>query len=322
MINLLNYETFFLLYADGELSPSEQESVLEFVEQHPLLEEEFNLIGQLIFSPGKDLVKMDKSMLKKEIAEELDTLYAFEPDLGIACPNKSGLYKKERVATVYRFRMVAAAAAILFTTGIAWLVMGEKQQIPTIAQRAFPVIQEKRLSSNPDRDVVSAIAAQENNIQHVIGIQQAKNEPDEVSGIAAAVVSTMTPSKIAGTAAELPDVQKEHGAIQMIENDLQTTNTIDASKASIVDASAKPAPRGNLSEAALVAAAERMATTAAPIASEPNAALLVTDALKEEKKSGFRAILRTINRRLLNDQEQSQDQKFIQVANFYIPVNK
>jgi hypothetical protein len=80
--------------------------------------------------------------------------------------------------------------------------------------------------------------------------------------------------------------------------------------------------KGNFSEAALLAAAERMATSAAPMASEPNASLLINAALKEDKKSGFRSILRTINRRLLNDHEPPQDKKFIQVANFYIPVNK
>jgi len=58
------------------------------------------------------------------------------------------------------------------------------------------------------------------------------------------------------------------------------------------------------------------------MASEPNAALLINAVLKEEKKSAFRSILRTINRRLLNEQELPEDQKFIQVANFYIPVNK
>ena len=319
MINLLNYETFFLLYADGELSPAEQESVLEFVQQHPSLEEEFKLIGRLTLKPGKDLVKMDKSILKKEIVEDLETLYAFEPDLAIICPNKSALYKKEKGAIVYRFRMFAAAAAMLFTAGILWLVMGEKQQDASIAQQAIPVQQEKQLSSNPEGDVVSATTPQENNIQNVIDIQHAGHEPNAV--IASTVSSPLNISTVANTA-PLPDVQKENVGLQTVEYGVQNLNAIDVSKVSIVEASVKPTPRGNLSEAALVAAAERMANSAAQTVSEPNAALLINAALKEEKKSGFRSILRTINRRLLNEQELPQDQKFIQVANFYIPVNK
>jgi hypothetical protein len=322
MINLLNYETFFLLYADGEFSPAEQESVLEFVKQHPSLEEEFNLICRLKFNPGKDLVKMDKSILKKEIVEDLETLYAFEPDLAVTCPNKSALYKRERGAIVYRFRMFAAAAAILFTAGILWLVMGEKQQDASIAQESIPVQQENPLSSNPEGAVVSAVDAQEINIQHVIGIQQVGHKHNAVSAIAARVFAPTTVATLEGTASQLSVVQKENIGLQTIDNVVQDQNAIDASNASIVDVSAKPSTKRNLSEAALMAAAERMATKAAPIAAEPNAALLITDALKEEKKSAFRSILRTINRRLLNEQELPEDQKFIQVANFYIPVNK
>lgn len=322
MINLLNYETFFLLYADGELSPAEQESVLEFLQQHPSLEEEFSLICRLKFNPEKDLVKMDTSFLKKEIVEDLDTLYAFEPDLAITCPNKSSLYKKERGAVIYGFRMFAAAAAILFTAGILWLVMGEKQQDMSIAQQAFPSQQANPLSSNPEGAAVSAIESKQNNGQNAIGMLKASFESSAVKVIAAAVSPSLDASTEAITAATLPDVQNENAGLQIIENDVQNPKTIDVTKASIIDASAKPALRGNLSEAALVAAAERMANSAAQTISEPNAALLVTDALKEEKKSGFRAILRTINRRLLNEQELPEDQKFIQVANFHIPVNK
>ena len=265
---------------------------------------------------------MDKSILKKEIVEDLDSLYAFEPDLGITCPNKSALYKKEKGAIVYRFRMFAAAAAMLLTTGILWLVMGEKKQDGFIAQQVIPVQQAKPLSSNLEGAAVSAIESKQNNTQNAIGMLKAGFESSAVKVIGAAVSPSLNVLTEASTAATLPNVQNENAGLQIIVNDVQNLNAVDASKASIVSASVKPSMKGNLSEAALVAAAERMATTAAPTISEPNAALLVTDALKEEKKSGLRSILRTINRRLLNEQELPEDQKFIQVANFHIPVNK
>ncbi len=322
MINLLNYETFFLLYADGELSPAEQESVLEFVQQHPSLEEEFSLFCRLKFNPGKDLVKMDTSILKKEIKEDLETLYAFEPDLSITCPNKSALYKKEKGAIVYGFRMFAAAAAILFTAGILWLVMGEKQQDASIVQLAIPVQQKKPMSSNPEDAVVSAIGVRESNIQNATEIQQAGHKPNAVKAIAAAVLPSLIASTVANTAALQQDVQKENAGLQIGEDEERNQINIDASKASIIDASAKPTPRGNLSEATLVAAAERMAINAVPMSSEPNAAVLINAALKTEKKSALSSLIRIINRRLLNEQEPPADKKFIQVANFYIPVNK
>ena len=112
-------------------------------------------------------------------------------------------------------------------------------------------------------------------------------------------------------------------------SDLQQTNAIVAPQVVSADLAAVSSPqqisveqKGNLSAAVLLAAAERMASTAASIASQPNSTLLINAAMKEEKKSGLRSILRTINRRLLNEQELPEDQKFIQVANFYIPVNK
>ena len=322
MINLLNYETFFLPYADGELSPAEQESVLEFVKQHPLLEEEFNLIGLLKFNPGKDLVKMDKSILKKEMAEDPETLYAFEPDLGITCPNKSALYKKEKGAVVYDFRMFAAAAAILFTAGIALLVMGDKQQDASIAQQAVPFQPQKHLFSNPEGAAVSLIASKEKVIQNSIDIQKVWQEPGAVKATVAAVFPSSIAETTVVTASQQPNIQKENIGPEAIDNVVHDLNVIEASKTLIAEGSVKAPQRGNLSEAALVAAAERMATNAAQTMAEPNAALLVADALKEEKKSGFRSILRTINRRLLNEQELPEDQKFIQVANFHIPVNK
>ena len=109
--------------------------------------------------------------------------------------------------------------------------------------------------------------------------------------------------------------------------ELQQTTAIAAPQVVVPDLSAASSiqqvsvpQKGNFSEAALLAAAERMVTTAATMASEPNT-MVINAAMKEEKKSGFRSILRTINRRLLNDHEPPQDKKFIQVANFYIPVN-
>ncbi len=43
-ITRYNYEEFFLLLADGELAPAQEEMVLAFTQQHPDLEEELNLM--------------------------------------------------------------------------------------------------------------------------------------------------------------------------------------------------------------------------------------------------------------------------------------
>ena len=44
MINLSNYEEWFVLYMDNELTPSQIEMVETFVQQHPRLQEEMDLL--------------------------------------------------------------------------------------------------------------------------------------------------------------------------------------------------------------------------------------------------------------------------------------
>ena len=317
MINLLNYETFFLLYADGELSPAEQEAVLKFVEQHPLLEEEFNRIKTLKFIPDKGLVMMNKSALRMEIPEDIEADYSFEPDLSIVYPNKAELYRKENVLPLYWLRMVSVAAAIFFTMGIVWLVMGDKETDASIAAEPLgkpgssstgtTALSSPKSTSPSSEDKMEPSTA---NFSH----QSVGERPVSKMATAFAVSS----EKPVGT----EDLQEQ------MTVELQQTTAIAAPQVVAPDLNAASSiqqvsvpQKGNFSEAALLAAAERMVTTAATMASEPNT-MVINAAMKEEKKIGFRSILRTINRRLLNDHEPPQDKKFIQVANFYIPINK
>jgi hypothetical protein len=314
MINLLNYETFFLLYADGELSPSEEESVLKFVEQHPLLEEEFNRINSLTFTPDKGLVMMDKSMLRIQTPEEIEADYSFEPDPSIVYPNKAGLYRKENVLSVYWLRMVGVAAAIFFTLGIAWMVMGEKENIPAIVKASRGATSP---SSTETVDMSSPTIISPSSENKIV--------PSITNLSQQAVAVEKIPLAKTGFSINIIGTENPEGQVTI---DLLQTSVINTPQVVVPDLPAVSSPqqvsvqqKRNLSEAVLLAAAERMASTAAPMASEPTT-MFINAAMKEEKKSGFRTILRTINRRLLNEQELPEDQKFIQVANFYIPVNK
>jgi len=64
-INRNNYEEYFLLYADNELSPTEKDEVEIFVQQNVDLEEEFNMIKLTINFPDKNVGMTDKSFLIK-----------------------------------------------------------------------------------------------------------------------------------------------------------------------------------------------------------------------------------------------------------------
>jgi hypothetical protein len=316
MINLLNYETFFLLYADGELSPAEQEAVLKFVEQHPLLEEEFNRVKALKFSPDKELVMMDKSALRMEVPEEFESDYSFEPDLSIVYPNKSELYRKANVLPVYWLRMVGVAAALFFTMGIAWMVMGEKENDPNIAMetgaaKGSSSVQESALPISKVRSTLSEdkMVASRVTLHHQVD---------------RAVASSVAPSTVTSMRATEGENQEGQTSIDLQQSiAIKTPQVVESDLAAFSSSQqVSVQQKGNFSEAVLLAATERMATTAASMPSEPNTTMLINAAMKEEKKSGLRSIIRTISRRLLDEHELPQDQKFIQVANFYIPVNK
>jgi hypothetical protein len=65
-INRDNYEEYFLLYADNELSQEEKTVVEDFVKQNPELEEEFLMIKLSVSKPDENCVLKDKSFLLKE----------------------------------------------------------------------------------------------------------------------------------------------------------------------------------------------------------------------------------------------------------------
>ena len=65
-INRNNYEEYFLLYADNELSPIERKVVEIFLQENVDLKEEFLMIKMTVNSPEKEVKLMDKSFLSKK----------------------------------------------------------------------------------------------------------------------------------------------------------------------------------------------------------------------------------------------------------------
>jgi hypothetical protein len=82
-INIHNYEEYFLLHTDKELTATQENEVEQFVLQHPQLQEEFLLLQRA-----------------KLVPEDIE------------CPDKNRLYKKpaKRVIPLYLTRMAVAAA--------------------------------------------------------------------------------------------------------------------------------------------------------------------------------------------------------------------
>ena len=96
-IALHNYETFFLLYVDGELNKAEQAEVELFVLQHPQLQAEFLLIQQTKL-PQEEMVFENKAILyRKE--------------------------KKERPVVFMQWRRMAVAAALIGLAFSVWMIV-------------------------------------------------------------------------------------------------------------------------------------------------------------------------------------------------------
>jgi len=162
-VNRNNYESFFLLYVDNELSASEKKVVELFVKENPDLEDEFVLLQQSTLSPDHNLVFDNKELLMKSAGEsfinytnyedffllyidnelseaqrkevesfasndrklqsELAILLKarFEPDTEIVFEGKEKLYRKEedrKIILLPWLRIAATAAVLIFVAGI------------------------------------------------------------------------------------------------------------------------------------------------------------------------------------------------------------
>jgi anti-sigma factor RsiW len=72
-INRHNYEEYFLLYADNELTAEERRMVEGFVLENPDLAEDFQTFQQLTLDPADAPVFFDKSSLLKPVSNEQST---------------------------------------------------------------------------------------------------------------------------------------------------------------------------------------------------------------------------------------------------------
>ena len=157
-INRNNYEEYFLLYADKELSAEEKSTVEMFVKQNADLEEEFVMLQQSVVKPDTTIRLTDKNSLYKSEGfidetnyEEKFLLYndnelnfseieetekfvlsnpslqkefsllqqvKYDPDTSVVFPDKRSLYRKEEDGKVIPFRWKALAAAVLLGIGL------------------------------------------------------------------------------------------------------------------------------------------------------------------------------------------------------------
>ena len=112
-INRNNYEEYFLLYADNELSESDKEFVEAFVQTNIDLKEEFLMIQRTVIFPDEEVQLIDKSfLLKKESSfitennyEKIFVLY-YDNELSIEQKKQTEIFAKQNIQLKTQFELI------------------------------------------------------------------------------------------------------------------------------------------------------------------------------------------------------------------------
>ena len=178
-INRYNYETYFLLYVDNELSAVEKNSVDEFVQSNPDLGEELAMLFQTVLQKDDILLNKKMSLYKKEplssdvkeklllcLDNELNEVEKNEitnliksskpvsaewnmiqsaklfPESEIVYEDKKSLYRTEKRRLVFLPSRNLLVAAILVGVGL-WGVLMYLNSSSNISNQAIPNIENK-----------------------------------------------------------------------------------------------------------------------------------------------------------------------------------
>lgn len=299
MINLSNYEDWFLLYADGELTVAEQEAVLQFVNIHLDLKEELDLLLSMRFQPETTIKFENEASIKAEYFNELETKYRFEPDLTIQFPDKQLLYKRTATPVISMFRYAAVAASTIVTAGLIWWFIGnttvERQIVKAESKTIAPVILPAEESVMQQKDVAVVTQSVKGNSYN-------------------SVTSTFAVNR----------VEKETLPTQQEEDDQFNVAKVEP----VIMPLQNEQLKSNFSQEAIAAAEARMnKTTSIVVPSAPaaaiNTAMLIDAEMNDEPQVPVRGLLRKISRTLLGEEkEDTHEKKFVQFAVFQIPVKQ
>lgn len=295
MITKQNYETWFFLYADNELSAEEQAMVLDFVSSNPELNSEFESIQQIKFIPEHSVAMPDKEHLKSGDFIQLENIYRLEPDLSVVYPNKKELYRKTSVLSIDKRFSYSAAASVIFMLGIFWWMQRDSTAVQSEIVKSAPVVVES--SSGTIKEIGAIQVSKQPRVNRSYPFVKNKISAQVIASsgsIDPSLVTTIEPNK--------SEIEQE---INQPEKVVRTD------------------VKSNFSIEVLEAANERMKATSieaiAPSPSPNMEALLKASLPEENEGSAFKGLIRKFSRKVLHEND-DEDAKVIQVANFHIHV--
>ncbi|MDP3393457.1 anti-sigma factor [Sediminibacterium sp.] len=207
-INQHNYEQYFLLWVDGELSPEEKVAVERFMLEHPDLADELALLQDTILVPEEQIIFNGKDQLLKQSTNEI-TLSNYEtwfllfidneltpsdrekvelfilqhPNLQAAFEllvqtklapeewvfnNKEVLYRKEeqkRPVVYMRWMRYASAAAVIGLIATVWMLAPTNQLKTTIEINGT---QPEMLGTEPVNNAEKRVVANEETLKSIV----------------------------------------------------------------------------------------------------------------------------------------------------------
>jgi hypothetical protein len=113
-INRHNYEEFFLLYVDNELTTEQKKSVMQFVQDNPDLAGELELFRQTSVASDEDIVFEGKELLFKKEPGSLITFNNYEEWLVAYIDNELTVPEREAVEAFVALHPAAATALSVF----------------------------------------------------------------------------------------------------------------------------------------------------------------------------------------------------------------
>lgn len=298
-----NCESFFVLYADNELTSEQKAVVREFVARNPLVQPSFRLLQE---------VKL-------------------QADQNIQFQNKASLYRHEEDDKVIPFtwwRMAVAAAAILFVAGFFWMSNGKKIDTTEVAQGIKKVQPVKTLPATNVKDTITEkINTVQQETKNNVAVAVTKDNNTEKNNGKTEVIVANTIKKIKNKNSNLPvtpdvtlkndDVAANKPAVINVTPALKKTNEVEPERPLVA------AAKINLPDQPAVLKAVDENQTKAEFASlnTDNIEVLNTSVNTKNSLRGFlRKASRMIARKTNSDNDAGNQKKGILIGGFEIAV--
>lgn len=312
MIDQTNFQTWFLMYADNELSAAESVQVEEFVKANPSAQILFDQLCRLKFEP-ENIVFPDKEML---YADEMEwAAYRFKQDHSITYPFKDALYKTAPVKKFKSATLIRIAASVILILSLFTLlnknersVLEQKGRNRQSFTSTTPLQKEKKaiaLNGTKNKIVVKILPENKRSyINNEVNIQK-DSIPEFIDKVNEADIALSTPilsngeSEISATFDAVAETRDIALSTLILSNEESEINTVSH----IAPASNFEASENEYSSVLI------------------NTDVFIQDANREQNRLGFRGFVRMISRIVFADEVSEDQSKRIQIANFTIPVS-